>query len=596
MKKRLLLPIALILLAGAFFFFHRNGRESKRILSETVEKKSQANAFHSAFHMDKEFYGNLEGITSDWNSNEQVYGGITSHHFLAAKEIARFFLALKKQSPRTIAIIGPNHFNVGRGDILVSKYSFKTPWGTVYPDENHISELIKIKAVFNDEDPFSMEHSISALVGFIKFYLPNTKIIPIIVKRGTNREKAENLAKSLDEILPDDAIVVSSVDFSHHLGKAASLFHDERSVSAIRNFEYQRVLESEIDSPVSIYTLLRYLDMRSAHKMDYKNINSADFSGNNLSDDVTSYLFAHFGKGSVQADNKISILNFGDMMFGRDVAKSIGNGLDPFEKIKGPEGNFMRGVDFISANLEGPITETDDCAKKENSFRFDSEVADLIASRGVNLVNLANNHIEDCGKKGLDDTEQFLSKRNVNYFGAPPFEKKYIEKDFFGKKIVFLGIDLTSNSNNLEQYHDLIGKEKESGCYVVVNVHWGYEYHGNPSEIQKNVAHSLIDSGADIIIGHHPHVIQPIEIYKNKAIFYSLGNFIFDQVGEKTDEGVGVGAVLENSKIKYFIFPYSIKNYQPALFSAEQAENFCDNYLGGIQVCNGCEFEIESIQ
>jgi gamma-polyglutamate biosynthesis protein CapA len=594
MKKWLLLPIALILLAGAFFFFSLERRESKIIFPEATEEKLTANGFHSAFHMDKEFYGNLEGITQDWNSGEQVYGGITSHHFLAAKEIARFFLALNKKSPRTIAIIGPNHFNVGGGDIMVSKYPFKTPWGNVYPDESCISGLIEKKAALNEEEPFSMEHSISALVGFMKFYLPDAKIVPIIVKRGTNLEKAENLAKTLDKILPDDAVVISSVDFSHHLNKTASVFHDAKSISAIRNFEYERILESEVDSPVSIYSLLRYLDMRSAHKLDYKNMNSADFSSSNLSDDVTSYFFAHFGKGNVQADKKISVLSFGDMMFGRDIAKSIGNGLDPFDKIKGPEGNFLRGVDFISANLEGPITETIECSGKTYAFKFNPDVAVLLAKHGVNIVNLANNHTGDCGQKAFEDTERLLSKRNISFFGGHPFKKSYIEKEVNGKKIVFLGIDLTDHSNNLEQYYDLIRKKKESGSYVIANVHWGYEYHSNPSQNQKDIAHFLIDVGTDIVIGHHPHVVQPVEIYKDKAIFYSLGNFIFDQIGTKENEGVGLGAVMEKEKIRYFIFPYEIKNYQPALFSAGQAKIFCDNYLSGIQGRSGCEFEIES--
>ncbi len=594
MKKRLLLPIALILLAGAFFFFCRNGEESERIFPKAAEEKLSANGFHLAFHMDKVFYGRLDKIALDRESGENIYGGITSHHFLAAKEIAKFFLALEKQSPKTVVIIGPNHFNVGKGDILISKYPYKTPWGTVYPDEGVIDELIEKKVAFNEEDPFSEEHSVSALVGFVKFYIPDAKIVPIIMKRGASREKAENLARSLDEVLPDDAVVVSSVDFSHHLGKTASQFHDARSISAINNFEYQRVLDSEIDSPISIYALLRYLDLRDARKMSYKNINSTDFSKNSLSDDVTSYLFAYFEKGNMQTDDKVSVLSFGDMMFARGVGKSIEDGVDPFDKIKGPEGNFLRGIDFIAANLEGPITDTFDCKKKSYSFRFDPDVAGLIASRGINMVNLANNHSEDCGQKGLDDTERFLSKSDVDFFGGPPFEKSFIEKDVDGKKIFFLGIDLTAHSNNLERYYDLIKREKENGNHVMVNIHWGYEYHSDPSQIQKDIAHSLIDSGADVIIGHHPHVIQPMEIYKNRPIFYSLGNFIFDQVGEKTDEGVGIGAVMSKDRAEYFIFPYAIKNYQPALFPAKQAETFCEKYLEDIKNRSTCSFEIKS--
>ena len=400
MKKRLLLPIAVFFLAGAFFYFCQDREKSKNTSLRANEERLEASSFHSAFHMDKEFYGDLEKVPLTQNAGENIQGGVTSHHFLVAKEIAKFLSTLKKQSPETVVIIGPNHFDVGKGNILVSKYPYETPWGIVYPEEGTINELIEKKTTFNDEDPFSREHSISALVGFIKYYLPDTKIVPIIIKRGTSREKAENLAQSLNEVLPDDAVVVSSVDFSHHLSRTASIFHDAKSISAISNFEYQRVLDSEIDSPISIYALLRYLELRGAHKMEYENINSADFSGNSLSSDVTSYLFAHFRKGSVQVDDKISVLSFGDMMFARDVGKSVESGTDPFEKIKGPEGNFLRGVDIISASLEEPITEISNCPDKAHSFRFDPGVANLIAGHGINLVNLSRITSKTAEKRG----------------------------------------------------------------------------------------------------------------------------------------------------------------------------------------------------
>ena len=151
-----------------------------------------------------------------------------------------------------------------------------------------------------------------------------------------------------------------------------------------------------------------------------------------------------------------------------------------------------------------------------------------------------------------------------------------------------------SHSNDLEKYYDLIKKEKENGVQVIVNIHWGHEYHENPSQDQKDMAHSLIDSGADIIIGHYPHVIQPVEIYKNKAVFYSLGDFIFDQIGEKTNEGIGAGVILDRNKIGGFLFPYETKNYQPVLMSPQESKSFCDGYLSGVPDHNGCEFEIKS--
>jgi poly-gamma-glutamate synthesis protein (capsule biosynthesis protein) len=281
------------------------------------------------------------------------------------------------------------------------------------------------------------------------------------------------------------------------------------------------------------------------------------------------------------------------MMFARNIEQSINKGLDPFAEIRGPEGNFLKGADFISANLEGPITESKDCEQKANSFKFSPGTVELIAQHGINLVNLANNHTEDCGEVGFADTESYLSASKVNFFGDPAPGKSYLEKEINGKKIAFVGIDVTAHSHDLEQYYNLIKKLKEADDYVVINIHWGNEYHAEPSQAQRDVAHSLVDNGADLVVGHHPHVIQPVEIYHNKAIFYSLGNFIFDQFGDKMDEGLGVGTVFGGGDIKYSLFPFGSKNFQPVIFSSGKAKSFCDRFLNGIPDHNGCEFEIK---
>ena len=588
MKKRLLLiAIAACLLAGAFWYIF-----SQQIIPPDAElgQPTPLNNWHAAFHSDKEFYGDLSRAVASDVGGQKIYGGIVSHHFLIAKEIANFFATLKNQSPEVIIIVGPNHFNVGDGDILVSNYPFKTPWGEVRPEQNIIAELLQNQAARQDEDPFSREHSVSALVGFVKYYFPDTKIVPLIVKRNTSQAKIEKLARALNEVLPKSAVVVASVDFSHHLDGTAAQFHDQKSVSAINNFDYPLIFESEIDSPPAIATLLKYLERRGAQRLVYKNINSADFTNNPDADDVTSYVFAHFLKGAVQADDKISVLSFGDMMLGRAVAESMASGTDPFEHIRGPEGNFLKGVDFISANLEGPITLNDDCAAKAYSFKFKPEIAKLIAQHGFNLVNLANNHAGDCRLKGLEDTKYYLAQNGIDFFGQAGAANSYVEKEINGQKIIFMGIDVTLHSDNLEPYYELIKQIKKSDNRVLVNIHWGFEYHDNPSQNQKLIAHALIDSGADLIIGHHPHVTQPAEIYKNKAIFYSLGNFIFDQIGQKTNEGMGVGAVFSQKEIQYFLFPYQIKNFQPTLLTPERATTACAEYLSAVQPHDGCYF------
>ena len=566
-------------------------KNSVIVKDSSIEKKYTN--FHYAYFQGKEFYGNLEKADSKTKIDEKVYGGVVSHHFFVASEIASFFAKMRNQKVDTFVILGPNHFGAGNSDILISKYPYNTPWGILEPDEKIIEELLKEKFIENEEFPFEKEHSISSLVGFIKYFFPDSKIAPIILKKNVSPLEAELLAKKLTDILGENSVVLASVDFSHHLNRIAAQFHDEASVSVIENFDYERIYNLEIDSPPSIYTLLKYLEKKGSQKMIYENINSAVFSNDLDSEDVTSYLFSYFTKGEYKKETIISLLNFGDTMLGREVErKIIKNGSNPFEKIRGAEGNFLKGVDFISVNLEGPITENTQCQKKAYSFRFLPKTAKLLFENKINIANLANNHSFDCGEKGMSDTKENLDYFDISYFGGNRLSDSYIIKEVDDKKIAFVGIDDTFRTININDFYNLIGDLKRENDYIVVNIHWGYEYNKLQSKRQTEIAHKLIDSGADVIIGHHPHIIQPMEVYKNKAIFYSLGNFVFDQFGKETNEGFGVGIILSDNVNKFYLFSYEIINYQPTLFSYQKAEKFCDSFLKDVTISDVCQFEI----
>lgn len=570
--------------------------EKNLTATEKAFRKKEYADFHYAYFQNKDFYGDLEKAESEAKISEQAAGGIVSHHFFVASKIAGFFAKIKNQNIKTIVILGPNHFDSGEGDILISKYPYNTPWGVVEPDEEIIDELLKEKIIKNEELPFVQEHSISSLVGFIKYFFPDAKIAPLILKKKTTPQEAELLAEKLNETLGEDVLVLASVDFSHHLNRTAAQFHDEASIAVMKNFTYDRIYNLEIDSPPAIYTLLKYLEKKEEQKMIYENTDSAAFSNDLEAEDVTSYLFAYFIKGEREREEKISLLSFGDAMFDRGVKMAMEKGINPLEKIKGAEGNFLKGVDFIAVNLEGPVTTAAICQKKAYSFKFSPETAELLSANKINLANLANNHSADCGEKGMNDTKKYLDDAAVDYFGGDKPSDSYFVKEVGGKKIAFASIDNTLKKININDFYQLINDLKKDNDYVAVNIHWGYEYNKLPSAEQRAIAYRLIDNGADVIIGHHPHITQPMEVYKNKAIFYSLGNFIFDQIGEETNKGFGVGVVLSDSAYSFYLFPYRIINYQPTLLPPEEAEKFCDNFLrqGGIKEKDACQFEIKS--
>lgn len=289
----------------------------------------------------------------------------------------------------------------------------------------------------------------------------------------------------------------------------------------------------------------------------------------------------------------VSVLNFGDVMFDRGVRNIMENRKrDPFEYIKGNL-DVVKKFDVVIANLEGPIVEMDRalCQQKAYNFQFALNTVDILKSVGINMVSIANNHSYDCYKAGFESTKKYLSESQIDYMGDFVLEKSFVVKTIRNKKIAFVGIDETVQVVPVFSFYSLIKRLKAENDYVVVNIHWGTEYALVESESQRNIAHKLIDSGADVIFGHHPHVIQPVRIYKDKAIFYSLGNFVFDQNFGETTTGLGAGVEWRDGKALFTIFPYNIKLFAPDFMKGAEKENFCEKFLKDLSH-DACSFEL----
>lgn len=260
----------------------------------------------------------------------------------------------------------------------------------------------------------------------------------------------------------------------------------------------------------------------------------------------------------------ISILAVGDIMLGRYVQTLMEQrGEDyPFEKIE----DLFDGHDVVLANLEGPIQDGPKTPNNSLTFRFPEYTAPLLAKHGITHVSLANNHTLNQGQAGLDNTRSLLEKAGIIAFGDPVTEG---EQDRFTTKeqMTWIGVNAALRSIDREQVKFSI--QGATCCLVtsrlvVVSVHWGNEYQHTPSAIQRELAHEWIDAGADMVIGHHPHVIQTVELYNDHLIFYSLGNFIFDQYfSEDTQEMLAVNLVLDEETITAKLIPLVSARSQP---------------------------------
>jgi poly-gamma-glutamate synthesis protein (capsule biosynthesis protein) len=261
----------------------------------------------------------------------------------------------------------------------------------------------------------------------------------------------------------------------------------------------------------------------------------------------------------------VTLRAVGDVMLGRMVNVKMLEKSDfkyPFLKTE----PLLSGADLTFGNLESPLIN--DCKTTQTGMVFcgRKETLEGLSFAGFDVLSIANNHILNQGQEGRKQTIELLNQRNI-LASANELTIRKVDKLSFG----FLSFDLTVNNNP----EPILKKASESSSGVdllIVSLHWGAEYVKEPFPWQKDLAHQLIDQGVKVVLGHHPHVVQPVEEYKDGLIFYSLGNFVFDQMwSEETRKGQIAEIVFEEKEIKsYKLFPVYIEDYcQPTIASGE---------------------------
>lgn len=265
-----------------------------------------------------------------------------------------------------------------------------------------------------------------------------------------------------------------------------------------------------------------------------------------------------------------TILAVGDIMLGRSVNLQSRKYQDyrwPFLQVAEVTG----AADIFFANLENPIVG--DCPPIDHGFKFCSPLESVtgLQHAGLDVVTLANNHATNYGLGGLESTKDSLSTAGISHTGLG--EPAVLDSE--GTTFAFLGyndvgkLPYISPADPLSLVSD-IESAKLLSDVVIVSFHWGSEYTASPSARQVQLAHLAVDAGADAVIGHHPHWVQSDEVYRDKPIFYSLGNFVFDQMwSEETKWGLAVRLTFQGSTLtKIDRLPVYIENYGQPKFSA----------------------------
>ncbi len=316
-------------------------------------------------------------------------------------------------------------------------------------------------------------------------------------------------------------------------------------------------------------------------------------TGNSQSQGEKEFLdFVSKKKKLPQVGEEVSLITVGDISYSRGVERIVRkeNNINyPFLKMR----DYLKNADLVFGNLETPITQGAEIPDFEMIFRSNPGTEQALKQAGFSVLALANNHTANFGEKGLKDTFNYLKTADIKYVGAgknemEAYQPVYIEKK--GIKFAFLAYNDTdvvpasyeASINRAgtafmrqEKMTEAVKEAKQEADFVIVSMHAGIEYSDKPNESQMNFAHAAIDTGADLVIGHHSHVVQTLEKYKGKYIFYSLGNFVFDQPqSEKTKEGLAVKIYFDKNGInKISLFPVVMENLaQPRMAGKNEVD------------------------
>jgi len=274
----------------------------------------------------------------------------------------------------------------------------------------------------------------------------------------------------------------------------------------------------------------------------------------------------------------IRMVFVGDIMLNRGVEYMIkihnNDWKWPFLKIV----DYLKKADILFGNLESVISDKGTNVGSIYSLRAEPETIEGLTFAGFDILSLANNHAFDYTAQALKDTLVRLKMAGISFVGADLNQAgafSPIIRQIKETKIAFLaytnlgphvwraGPDTPGiawiDRSDFEEIQEDIQKAKQESNVLIVSLHAGIEYDSKPNQFQQDFSKMAIEAGADLVIGHHPHVVQAYEKYKDGWIFYSLGNFVFDQgFSEETLQGQMVEVVIENGKINEVI-PINIK-------------------------------------
>lgn len=536
------------LISGLLFIFALtvSGCEAEQQLT-IVEVRDPLMRIESLYPNDERMWEHIFDVNEPYVFESEPLGVVIPHHLAAAFEIARFYGGLSLVSnPETIFIIGPNHYEEGEADIQTClSCIYASTEGDIELNHLMVNKLVDDGIAEAGDEYFVQEHAIFSHTPFIKNYFPETRIVPIMVNWEMPLMEVRRLSEWLDKNLPEDSLVIASVDFSHYISWEAAEFHDQSAFATILNFDFENIYDLEVDSPSALYVLLELMEKRGyvkAERLEHTNLNQY------LSEPVvetTSHQYFSFFKplleeGAVfepELIEGVSILSMGtlpenntlglidDWDWDPDYNQASDNTSKRFLRdIKGREDRFLTGVDYLVFDLND-----DECRiETQNGMR-----------------------ISFC---------------------------KFVE-----------------NPEKEDEFLDLIKEQSEEADLVYLM--YDFVIDGELTEDRKFFVRSMAKKGVDVFIGRGLDDVIPFAYYKGSLLFYSLGEFMTDSsmVSEISDSasGLAVGFYVTPEDYYIYAFPVEISNGYPKIKNSIERKEFFKKYLAEIDLPRDVEIDFD---
>lgn len=519
---------------------------------------------------------------------------VVPHHDLVKEQRLELIRTHAAQyQPDTIILISPNHFASGRGSIITTDkiWTIKGGDGSIQPATQLVHALVDADIADIETAAFTGEHGISNLLQEIHALYPQATLVPIIVRETA---PVEDIYAAVDLLARqcDSCGVIASVDMSHYQPAHVADIHDRATLRALAEQDLDALQTVEVDSTRSLLFTAYWAQLHDLPRFELHAHTNSGYMVNDTDIETTTHIMGQYVAGEpVAVTDEVTFTVAGDTMFARAIDERFSDSgfIGVFEHFGD---RVLWGTDLVWLNLEGVLVEEPETVKSTAAvpLLFSEKAVSALRYLHVNAAGLANNHAFDAGVDGLEYMEEVLESNNILAHGRPDSLEGAVHRVSHGDVTVsFISVYVPGQVSGLT---DLIRAESELGAHVVVLPHWGVEYMQYPSPQQRAFAREWVKAGATLILGSHPHVIQPAERIVSEEnsregmVFYSLGNFVFDQaIEEATRTGLIVTGSMQQQGVRLVLSPVESVQLQPRLLRGSEKVDVLDFICADIGGC-----------